>query len=274
MRIFSLFFSLSLAVFGSGCFVVSDLDRFQDPCDGDTSIARPFTVSLREMDEFAAGLFVVRAVDSSNTDAYTSRAVAVLDGINLEVDAGETQFRMPDAIPPGPNHTAQVFIDVGRDGFDPREVAEGGDLDPGWTRPLCQSGLFAFTNEAMFQSVEDPPVGSAPHDFRFRMVDFDPHMPGTQKLEAMVIERESGRSVGYYRLPNVDAADFEIVIPGIIEPGREYEVQFYVDVDQDDAFVAPPPEGMDHSWIRFYTHENAASHEFVHLFDFDDLTAF
>jgi hypothetical protein len=257
----------SLLLFCSGCFAITDLDRFQNPCDGDTTVGRPFRVSLRDMDMYGMAPTTVRVVDSSNPSALTISAVGVLDGINLDVDAGEVGFTMPLGIPAGDNFNAQIFVDLERNGFTFPD-------DPSWTREICDSGLFVFTRDDAFVDINDPPVTAPGEDFRFSLIGFDPHTAGTQKLELMVLERETGRAVGYYRLPRLANANHEVVIPGIIEPGRMYNVEFYVDLDQDDQYVAPPPAGMDHSWIRVYTHEDSASHSFEHMFDFDELTAF
>jgi hypothetical protein len=254
----------TLLVFCSGCFVVTDLDRFQNPCEGDTSVNRPFRASLRDMDMFSGAPTTIRLVDASNISVPSLVAVAVLDGIDTAVDPGETNFTMPNAVLAGDSYNAQVFVDLERNGF---AFAD----DPGWSREVCDSGLFVFQRDESFVDVDDPRVVTTGMDFRFTLIDFGPHTTGTQKLELMVVERETGRSVGFYRLPNVELDTFDVVIPGIIEPSREYNIEFYADFDQDGRYTEP---GADHSWVRIYTNEDTSSHSFTHLADFDPLTVF
>ena len=46
-------------------------------------------------------------------------------------------------------------------------------------------------------------------------------------------------------VPAVPAADFDVTIPGVVVPGKMYQIDFFVDVSQDGFYQDPP---MDHTW--------------------------
>ncbi|NIP41141.1 MAG: hypothetical protein GWO41_00650, partial [candidate division Zixibacteria bacterium] len=55
-------------------------------------------------------------------------------------------------------------------------------------------------------------------------------------MEIRVIERETGRVVGFYRFNGIPNAVFTAYLPQIIEDDRSYNIDFYVDRNQTKSY--------------------------------------
>jgi hypothetical protein len=181
-------------------------------------------------------------------------------------------FVLPLAIPqsevpePGEDHPLHVEIFADQDksgGFTP------GSGDHTWNLELPPDGNLVFVHDTLFTSIEPRPrdIGV---DFRMRFTDMEPHRG--QLLEVMVIEVASRRTVGVYRTTSVPSANFDVTIPGIIDPdGTVYRVEFYADLNDNGSYDDPPD---DHTWVIDFIESGAdgVDAEFRHGTDFEELT--
>ncbi len=84
-----------------------------------------------------------------------------------------------------------------------------------------------------------------------------------------MIDIDFNRTVGVYRLDELEIVDFTATIPGIIENGRDYQVDFYADFNDNGTYDAPP---TDHAWrIQGTGTSNGLTLHFDHNTNFTDV---
>ncbi|MEM9188137.1 MAG: hypothetical protein AAGF12_03115 [Myxococcota bacterium] len=260
-------FLLSLCL-TSGCFAITDLDRFQveDRClDADLTQRRTFNGIFSGFGEFANRRIEVQLLDFTDPSRPVLLSRAVIAGLSpAEQDA--FSVRMFNAVPPGNSDVlrAVIWADVDDDGvFTP-------GTDPARRTEICPSGLVEFTNDNVDIDLTDPPSVDPMGTFLYSLVDFSAHV--NELLELALIDDSSGAVVGYFRLPAVIEQDFSIEIPNIVNQGQTYTVEFYADDNVDGVYTTSPD---DHSWIEQYTADaNGIEELFSHNFEFADLTVF
>jgi hypothetical protein len=241
---------LLLCLASAGCALFDDLDRFEqraesetDASDGDRELdCRNRRTLCVRLERFSPHVDELVSVDLVTRADNILRARAIIEPMGA-VDA---EFVLPLAIPdrevpaPGEDHPLQVeiFADQNKDG-----MYTPGGADHEWNVDLPADGNLVFAHNSEFSSI-DPRPRSIGSDFRMQFMDMTPHLG--QLLEVMVIEVESGRTVGVYRTTSLASANFEITIPGIIDPdGSVYRVEFYSDLNGNGRYDEPP---ADHTW--------------------------
>lgn len=279
----------------AGCQLFSDLDRFEQlpesdrdagdrgrdagAADGGTDAGadggaqppdlgcdNPRTLCVR-VERFSPHVDELVTVDLVTVQDNILRSRAIIEPMG----GVAADFVLPLAIParevpePDASHPLQVeiFADQNQDGM----YTPGGS-DHEWNVELPPSGNLAFPHNSEFTSI-DPRPREIGGDFRMQFFDMTPHLG--QLLEVMVIEVESGRTVGMYRTPSLEGGDFEITIPGIIDPGGiVYRVEFYADLNDNGSYDDPP---VDHTWVIPFVESGAdgVDAEFRHGTDFADL---
>jgi hypothetical protein len=80
-------------------------------------------------------------------------------------------------------------------------------------------------------------------DFTLNFTGMVPHVG--QLLEVRVINASSGLTVGSQRVAAVPSPAFSVSIPGIVENGQAYRVDFFADLNGNGVYNAPP---ADHAW--------------------------
>jgi hypothetical protein len=282
----------ALCVVCGGCELFSDLDRFEqedEPRGGnggrggpdagqqdagpddagpsdDLGCSNPRTLCLR-LELFSPHVDELVSVDLVTVADNILRARAIIEpmgGVNAD-------FVLPLAIPasevpePGEDHPLQLEIFADQDksgGFTP------GSGDHTWNLELPPDGKVVFVHNTEFTSIEPRPQDIGV-DFRMQFFDMMPHVD--QLLEVMVIERASGRTVGLYRTTSIPSADFEVTIPGIIDPdGTVYRLEFYADLNGNGTYDDPD---ADHTWEINFIESGADGVDamFTHGTNFADL---
>jgi hypothetical protein len=209
----------------------------------DLGCANPRTLCVR-IDRFSPHVQELVSFDLVTVRDNILRARAIIEPL----DRVRADFVLPLAIPAREVPTGdamhplhlKLWADDNRDG----EYTEGG-ADHEWNLDLPASGNLTFVHDSEFNSIAPlpRPIGA---DFQMQFVDMQPHIG--QLLEVMVIEVDSGRTVGLHRTPSVTSGDFEITIPGIIDPGGNvYRIEFYADFNGNGTYDDPP---VDHAWVR------------------------
>lgn len=273
----------------AGCSLVSDLGRFESAAGGtggsaDSGVAddagdggggraklgcaNPQTLCVRL--EGWPHLRLPAAVDLVTDVDNNLRMRAMLEPFGIGGDSAE--IVLPLAIPAsdvpkeGKDHPLhlEIWADLNDDGeYTPHPV------DHDWERDLPADGTFVFPHDGAFNDLLPRPRSNGA-DFRMRFRNMQVH--AGLMLEVMVIEDATGRTVGFHRLqeiPNSD--DFEIMIPGIIDPGSViYRVEFYADANDNRTYDGPP---TDHAWLEEFLESDDQGIEltFTHGTQFTDL---
>lgn len=193
---------------------------------------RNLVVHLRQMLPHGGQLTEIRVVAEDSINSM--RARAILDPLPAE----DFDLIIPRAVPDG-NHRLDFFADLNGNGAYDTPPA-----DHSWRIPLPVTGLAetTFIHNTAFTDIAVPPNAQS-SAFRLNLTGMTPHVG--QLMELRVIKLPKKETVGYYRLNAVLANNFTLTIPGIIEDGVDYQIDFYADLDNSKAYNVPP---VDHAW--------------------------
>lgn len=221
---------VTLAMLSASCFAVTDLDRFDKPAEitGNFSDLR---LTVRGMTSHTKELFEYRIVDASNV--IQSRGfIQPLGGV-------EATLFVRGAVPKqnGP-FRLDFFADHDNNlGYDKMP----GQGDHSWRIPLDAAlqndqGQFVilFDHNTSFAYLNEPmPARELGKPVTIRLKNMGSFMG--KRVEARVADASSKRVVALFRVPVVDKAAFDLVIPGMMERGVIYSVEIY----SDDGRASP-----------------------------------
>lgn len=221
---------------------------------------RTLCVRLTRFTPHVQQLVVVDLVSSDDN----LRARAVLDPLNgVEPTA---DIVMPLAIPtdevPAEGETHPLHLEIWADNDDDGVYTPNSDHD--WDIPLPASGNRVFEHSSAFRDLVPRPR-SIGGDFTMLFTGMTIH--DGERFELMVIEDESGRTVGLYRLGSIPASgEFTVSIPDIIDVGAGggigYRVEFYADHNGDLSYDDPT---ADHAWVLLLESQaDGLTHTFDH----------
>ena len=253
--------SVVCAFGASGCFLVTELDRFHatkeanDAAVGekdDPTQASSLRLTLKGMGVHLNQMIEFRIVDSNNF--VQSR------GVVEPLDAPATEsvtFNVPEGIPAenGP-YRLDFYADVnGTRTFD--GLKTGLTHDHAWRfEPLVDApaGKFphvanvvqvVFNHNTSFVDINEWPKGTIapPEDTG---LDANVHFSASKmsefvgKLcEVRIAEARTGHTVGLYRIPELPSEDFVAHVAGVVEAGAAYDVDVYVDANGNGDYDDP-----------------------------------
>jgi hypothetical protein len=203
----------SVALGAAGCSLVTDLDGYEvdDGCSVDLELT---DYSIHSDDD----LFV-RVV--------SEEGIARAQALMAPLGDGHVRVQLPDAVPPGP-HRLEFYADVDGDGLI-------GDRDHTWRiEDLCEAGPVQFAHDFNFDQLDDARFPGADLVFQARGLEVT-----DRPLEVSVRAAESGRTVALARVPSVEASAVTLQVPGVIDPGFDYEVTCFVDRDESRNYDGP-----------------------------------
>jgi hypothetical protein len=211
---------------GSGGTSSEDDGGVDEDAGADATALRDLTLELIGYDPHVGQLMHFRVV--SDDDALV--AVGVWDPLQ---DA-DTEIALPGSTPNGV-HRLDYFADLdGSGGYNPPPA------DHAWRMPIPANGdvSLAHTHDTDFTNIAMPSL-AAGEDLTFSATDMDPHVG--QLFEVRVFDEDTGQLRGRYVLAEIETADFEVVLPGIIQDGSRYPA---LTVSPDfSALVAEPEPG-------------------------------
>lgn len=112
--------------------------------------------------------------------------------------------------------------------------------------------------------------------FSMQFTDFAVHQGDMLYLK--VVDVANGNTVGEVTPFEVTNDQFIVDIPGIIENGRQYRIDYFADEDGNGVADRSPigdPPGVDHTWRRTGTGgPMGLSLSYAHSTDFTDITPF
>ena len=249
--------ALAFASLASGCFVVTDLDRFHAT---PAALEVPFqdlNLTIKGLVTHVNHRFEYRVIDANNF--VQSRGVLEPTG------AVDVTIHVPQAVPRvnGP-YRLDFFADKNHSGgWD--GLTEAVDHDHGWrVEPLVNSaggdpnnGVIEITyvHNTSFTELNNFPTSptGAPNPPRDTGSSATIHFAGMQDymgklVQVRVAEMPSGHIAGLYRVPIILKPDFDGIIPGIIDPGVEYRIDVYADANGNGAYDNPAAGAGDHGF--------------------------
>jgi hypothetical protein len=225
-RIARLLCGLALALASSSCFVVTDLDRFEEAPPLAASNFSDLRVTVRGMTSHVNERFEYRVVDGSNV--IQSR------GLIIPLGGPDASFFVQGAVPKqnGP-FRFDFFADHDNSGgYDPRPDTF---LDHAWRlslddKTLDDNGTYVivFDHNTSFTNLNTP---SPPTEFG-KPATVHMKAMGTfanRRVEVRIGDASTNRVVAMYRVPALKVTDFDAQVAGMIETGVTYRVEVYTD---------------------------------------------
>jgi hypothetical protein len=212
------------------------------------------TIQLTNMDPHVNNYMLFRVVDDN---ANVIRGVIVLDSLRT----ADEEIEMPEVLTDD-QHRLDFYAD-----FNTNGTYDAPPADHAWSIDIPQNGIVTFDHNTNFDDIALLDPIHPGNDFNLNFTGFAPHI--SQQIEVRVIDTDFNRTVGVYRLDELDETDFTAVIPSIIEEGREYQVDFYADFNDNGEYNAPP---TDHAWRMTGTGTaSGLTLHFDHNTDFTDV---
>lgn len=159
---------------------------------------------------------------------------------------------------PGHTYNLDFYADLSQNG-----LYDAPPTDHAWRMtvgPVDGDETASFPHGTNFTDIEWV------YEFKLEFFGMNPHVG--QKLELRVVNTGTGQEAGRATVQEILLPDFEVRVPGI-EPGQNYDADFYADLNQNGSYDAPP---ADHAWrINFDDDEGDESREFTHNTNFTDI---
>ncbi len=194
------------------------------------------------------------------------RVISENDVLQLQatIDVIESPIQIvsiPDVLDLSSDHL-ELYVDFNQNG-----VYDAPPTDQAWRVDIPSNGNVSFSHNTNFTDISIPQYSFTGGPMILNFQNFTNYIGDL--MEIRVIERETGRVVGFYRFNGIPNAVFTAYLPQIIEDDRSYNIDFYVDRNQTKSYD-PPPE--DHAWRIETTGSNSGiSINFSHNLDFTDI---
>lgn len=214
----------------------SATDAAQDGADNDggggSGARRDLTVRARDLGSHMGRPLAAWLIDDTGHHVLGY-------GIYGTIDGPEVEIRMPDLVPEG-DYRADIFVDANGNGS-----YDGPATDPSWRVRVPTTGSANAVASTMDPTVDLMSPARVPRaDFTATLSGFTSDEQG-QHFALRVIDQGTMATVGTYILPQLGASDLTIRLPGIVEEGSSYNVDFWVDTDRSGTYSGPP---ADHAW--------------------------
>lgn len=158
---------------------------------------------------------------------------------NTAIDGNMLELRLPDLVPEG-DYRADVFIDGNANGR-----YDGPSTDPSWSVMIPGLGSATASFDTTSPTTDLASMMRTPRsDFTATLSGFSSDETG-HWFELRVIDPSSRATVGGYTNPSLPSGSLSITLPGVVDDGTPYEVDFWVDMDGSGTYSGIPD---DHAW--------------------------
>ncbi|MBI4956079.1 MAG: hypothetical protein HY908_28925 [Myxococcales bacterium] len=247
----------------SGCYLVTDLDRFEvgaGESPDDPNAPSSLTLTLRGMKAHQDHMVELRVIDALNF--VQCRGVSA--GLGPDADTGVT-YRLSRAISAGNGpHRLDFYADFNHSGGYDGITLSGHDhawrvaplVDfPAGTPHVANLVQVDFQHNTQFIDLDEWPPGTvapavgpvsdaALHFEHASLAADEGHL-----IEVRIVQSIAPRStVALYRHPAIPATDFGATIAGTIDVGVAYDVDVYLDANGNGAYDNPAAGAGDRGW--------------------------
>ena len=184
------------------------------------------TFNLTGMSPHVAQLFEARLVDNITNKEILRKRVESIKSANFSLSfpvlENNGQYRL------------EFYADVNKNG-----VYNSPPTDHAWQEVFTNnSGDFTlqFAHNTNFSNIPWKPL------LTLNLLSMSPHLG--QQFELRVVKKADNTELERIKLDAISTSSFSVQIPQI-EPSTEYDIDFYVDVNGNKLYDAPP---TDHAW--------------------------
>lgn len=174
--------------------------------------------------------------DALHVDVIASdqrlKARAIIEPLSAAADTIILAMAAPFA-----GHRIDMFADVNNSGS--YEALS----DHSWRLNVPPNGVVTFVRDNNFTDITDSLLIRPGAMFSLNLSGFDQHVG--ERFEVHVIDTSNGRTVGLYRIDGLNSGTRSMSIDGVIVDGAGYQIDFYIDVNGNKRYDAPP---IDNAW--------------------------
>lgn len=237
----------------SGCTLASDFDRF----NFDQGAGCDMQLNLDGFSPHVDNYFEIRLVQPQDPPETPEPRLL---GRMIYETLGGTNLQ---AVLPWAVTDRGLAIDFFAD-FDEDGDFSGQPSDHSWRVPAnlvdaigedrarCSEMPNEFPHQFNFEDLVEPTT--APGNFNMSFSEMVPRnafevrvteivTPARPAMGMMPAEPEVRRTVGVFRTPEIVSPDFDVEIPGIIDPTLDYRVSFWTDSNGNDVYDPPVMTG-------------------------------
>ncbi|MFH1069711.1 MAG: FlgD immunoglobulin-like domain containing protein, partial [Candidatus Glassbacteria bacterium] len=201
--------------------------------------------------------FALRVVDSLTGMSVADTMIAALDSANFEIE-------FEDVLQKSRSYYVDFYADFNKNG-----AYDAPPVDHAWRLMVPMiSGIvrLSFTHNTTFTNVMFPST-AGPFDLTVNFIGMTLHLGN--KFELRVVDSTTGYVAGMTTIKAVASADFQVMLPMILQAGRSYNVDFYADFNRNGMYDAPP---VDHAWRMMVSSASAdTTLSFTHNVNFTDI---
>lgn len=196
----------AILALGSGCTLISDVDRFREIKD--------FVLDVRDFSPHIESYLDAQLINVGDDDVLAGRIV--LDPL----PEGDFAMALLDSLDPDLTYRVDFFADTNANRtYDP-PLPDGTAVDHGWREPVPSDGIVVFPHSFNFTNLAE---GVVTRGGTFRLHLFNASMFDGEAVD-VTVTNDSGHQVGYYRLGRATGGDIDIAIDGIIDLNVAYLV--------------------------------------------------
>ena len=249
-------FALATAI---GCSQIVDVDRFHEK-------APPSTPTGVKSTQFLDLQFTVLGMKPHLAHSYEYRVIDANNliqsrGVMTPLGAADVTVFVPKAIPKsnGP-YRIDFYADVnGSGGYDGIGSVITNDhawrIDPlvdypaGTVTPVDGLVQVTFTHSTSFTDIDQYPSGT-PNKAKDTGLPATVHLTALdavsgKTLEVRVAEKDTGHVVALARVPAIGQPTLDLVIPGVVDVGVDYQIGLYIDANGNGVYDDPATDGGD-----------------------------
>ncbi|MAT56068.1 MAG: hypothetical protein CMN32_16475 [Saprospirales bacterium] len=208
------------------------------------------TMNFTGMTPHVGQMLEIRVRDINQTGREVGRVTI------SAIEQADFSVTLPFVIP-GRSYFLDFFADLNQNG-----QYDAPPMDHAWREMVSEATgdmEVDFMHAANFTDIGESGL------LRVNFSGMNPHVG--QLLELRVINSSTGAEVERHRRMIVQP-DFAVEIPGV-QPGENYDVDFYADLSQNGLYDAPP---MDHAWQESFTASGGTDEiNFSHNASFSDI---
>ncbi|MFH1070397.1 MAG: hypothetical protein V1794_12330, partial [Candidatus Glassbacteria bacterium] len=215
------------------------------------------TINFTGMTPHQGQKFALRVVDSLSGMTVADTTIASLSAVNYELSFQEVLME-------GQSYHVDFYADFNKNG-----VYDSPPADHAWRMmaPAVTGNVtLSFAHNTNFTDVAYP-ADLGPFDLTLNFMNMTPHVG--QMLQLRVVDSSTAYVAADTTIEYLAGPDFTIALPGVLQVGRSYNVDFYADFNKNGTYDAPP---VDHAWrLMASAVDTSQTLEFIHNTSFTDI---
>ncbi len=260
-----IFCVLATAALVTGCFAVTDVNRFHETATGGSANFQDLRFTLRGATSHVGHFFEYRVIDANNF-IQSRGMIDVMPGPDVTVFAARA---VPKANGPyrldfwSDKSGLSSYQGLGKDNLK----AHAWRISP-LADAVPDDGVVdvVYDHNTGFTDIDDLPVGTRNPSKSVggdAVVHFkNMHRQMNRLLQLRVAESGSGHVIGVYRFPKLKAEAIDAKIPGVVDLDVDYVIDVYSDDNDNGTYDSPTVPGGDYGWRIARTSNNGFELDF------------